>query len=156
MAKNQMSVYISDSSRRWIEKFHPTDTKSGSVGFIAEWAIHRLRSGLLDAFRALDQEERVVVIASLKDFTLDPDMVDLGTHAKNWLSSMEGKIDFWYDYEGETEAFINKLNKLNPAQTMALICWGLAFWQNNTRAADDEFVVIEIDRYAEDSRDLFV
>ena len=127
MAKNQYGVYISDDSRTWIERFAPVDTKSGSVGFAADWAIQQFKRGALQAYQALDQEERVAVIASLNGFVPDTRMASIAMHVLDWVELDSGMMLEWD--KDKIDILVAKLKDFTPTQTMGLVCWGLGFWR---------------------------
>jgi hypothetical protein len=144
MAKNQISVYISDSSRSWIKKFPPAETNGGSVGFVANWAIQQLRRGALTAYQMLDNDERVAVVSSLNGFVPDPGFSNLALHVGDWFAMDSGLMLEWDN--DKIDALVSKLTALNPTQTMGLICWGLSFWRAEELG--------DIDEYARDHRGL--
>lgn len=117
MRKEKIGLYMSESAIAWLERFPPQGTKSGSVGFIAEWAVRQLRKGAIQAFRALDSDERAAILQCKPS----PETEALAAKVREWFELDRGQLLGWD--AAKKEALIEKLEAFTPAQALGLACW---------------------------------
>lgn len=126
MAKQHVTIYLSDLSGKWLEAFPPAGTKSGSAAFVAEWGVSQLRRGAVTAFQALAPEEREAVIRSASGSGLDVRIANIADRTRERLAIDGGQTPEWP--EEKTRALAEKLKSFSPAQTMGLLCWARGYY----------------------------
>lgn len=117
MKKAKVNLYLSESALAWLERFPPCNTKSGSVGFVAEWAVQQLRRGTIQAFQLLDLDERTAIL----QFKPSPKTEDLAARVREWFELDSGQLLGWDS--AKKDALIAKLEAFTPAQALGLACW---------------------------------
>lgn len=117
MRKQKINIYLLESALAWLERFPPCKTKSGSVGFVAEWAIRQLRRGTIQAFQLLDLDERTAILQCKPSTKTE----DLAGEVREWFELDRGQLLGWDS--AKKDALIAKLEAFTPAQALGLACW---------------------------------
>jgi hypothetical protein len=134
MANSRVQGYMTNSSEVFFSLFPPSDTNSGTVTFIMDWAANVLRSGSIQAVNALDIEERKMIIASVNNFSPDTRMVNFAHRMSDWFVMDEGLMWDWS--QKKISVLIKKLTSFTPSQTMGLILWAKTFYADEDQQLD--------------------